>query len=178
MCGKIYHTKNLCGKIFLRLAWGEKLSFLDKCSPLETCHIVYHCNILSQVQLVKKFCPAEVRSVVVNYLNRNANMLTSEDEEERRFTVNVIKQIRKDAESADLGDSLPCQFETPSVNFDATNLQTLINWEMVKLLELLLTTTMIIADEVILNSPCRYPAPGSATTRLWSQQQKRCRRHA
>ena len=50
--------------------------------------------------------------------------LTSEDEEERRFTVNVIKQIRKDAESADLGDSLPCQFETPSVNFDATNLQT------------------------------------------------------
>ena len=138
------------------------------------------------MQLVKKFCSAEVRSIVDTYVNRNAyfanpelmmiTMLASDDEEERRFAVKVIKErIRK---GADLGNSLPRQFETPSVNFDATNLQTLINWEMVKLLELLLTTTMIIADEVILNSPCRYPAPGSATTRLWSQQQKRCRRHA
>ena len=138
------------------------------------------------MQLVKKFCSAEVRSIVDTYVNRNAyfanpelmmiTMLASDDEEERRFAVKVIKErIRK---GADLGNSLPRQFETPSVNFDATNLQTLINWEMVELLELLLTTTMIIADEVILNSPCRYPAPGSATTRLWSQQQKRCRRHA
>ena len=65
----------------------------------------------------------------------------------------MIKQIRKDAESANLGESLPRQFETPSVNFDATNLQTLINWETVKLLELLLTTTMIITNKVILISP-------------------------
>ena len=55
----------------------------------------YHCYCLSQVQLVKKFCPAEVRSVVDNHVNRNANMLASENKEERRFTVNFIKQSRK-----------------------------------------------------------------------------------
>ena len=48
-------------------------------------------------------------------------MLESEDEEERRFAVNVIKKIKK---GADLGDFLPRQIETPSVNVDATNLQT------------------------------------------------------
>ena len=72
-----------------------------------------------------------MRFVNVNFNNRNANfanpklmlltMLESEDEEERRFAVNVIKKIKK---GADLGDFLPRQIETPSVNVDATNLQT------------------------------------------------------
>ena len=38
-----------------------------------------------------------------------------------RFAVNVINKIKK---GADLGDFLPRQIETPSVNVDATNLQT------------------------------------------------------
>ena len=85
------------------------------------------------MQLVKKFCSAEVRAIVDFYVNRNAyfanpepmiiTLLSSEDEVERRFAVKLIKErIRK---GADLGDSSPRQFETPSVNFDATNLQTL-----------------------------------------------------
>ena len=72
-----------------------------------------------------------MRLVNANFDKRNANfanpklmlltMLESEDEEERRFAVNVIKKIKK---GADLGDFLPRQIETPSVNVDATNLQT------------------------------------------------------
>ena len=91
----------------------------------------------------------------ITYVNRNAyfanpelmmiTMLASDDEEERRFAVKVIKErIRK---GADLGNSLPRQFETPSVNFDATNLQTLINWDTVRPSEPLLTATMT-TDEV------------------------------
>ena len=110
-----------------------------------------------------------MRSVVDNYVNRNAyyanpelmliTMLSSEDEEERRFGVNVIRKIRN---GADLGDSLPRQFENPSVNFDATSLQTLINWETVKLSEPLLTATMTM-DQVIscLDSPLQVPSTWS-----------------
>ena len=53
----------------------------------------------------------------------------------------------------------------PPLNFDATNMQNLINWETVKLSEPLLTT-IVIMDKVIscLNPlpPCWYPEPGSA----------------
>ena len=87
------------------------------CSPIETCHLVHHCNVLSQVPLVKKFCSAEVRFVNANFENRNANfanpklmlhaMPASKSENERRFAVNVIKKIKK---GADLGAFLPCQF--------------------------------------------------------------------
>ena len=53
----------------------------------------------------------------------------------------------------------------PPLNFDATNMQNLINWETVELSEPLLTT-IVIMDKVIscLNPlpPCWYPAPGSA----------------
>ena len=44
-------------------------------------------------------------------------MLESEDEEERRFAVNVIKKIKK---GADLGDFLPRQIETPSTLMQPT----------------------------------------------------------
>ena len=94
--------------------------FLDKYSPRESCHTVYHCNVLSQVPLVKKFCSAEVRFIKVNFDNRNANfanpklmlltMQAAKSGKERRFAVNVIKKIKK---GADRGDFLPCQFRLP-----------------------------------------------------------------
>ena len=69
-----------------------------------------------------------MRFVDVNFDNRSANfanpklmlltMVAFKSEKERRFAVNVIKK------GADLGDFLPRQIETPSVNVDATNLQT------------------------------------------------------
>ena len=72
-----------------------------------------------------------MRFVNVNFDNRSANfanpklmlltMVAFKSEKERRFAVNVIKKIKK---GADLGDFLPRQIETPSVNIDATNLQT------------------------------------------------------
>ena len=48
---------------------------------------------------------------------------------------------------------------TPSVNFDASSLQTLIDWDTVKLSEPLLTATMS-TDEVIacLDSPLQVPS--------------------
>ena len=48
---------------------------------------------------------------------------------------------------------------TPSVNFDASSLQTLIDWDTVKLSEPLLTATMS-TDEVIscLDSPLHVPS--------------------
>ena len=58
----------------------------------------------------------------------------------------------------DIGDSLPRQFVAPSVNFDATSLQTLIDWDNVQLSEPLLTATMS-TEEVIacLDSPLQVP---------------------
>ena len=68
------------------------------------CHILHHRNVLLQVQLVKEYCTAEVRSVVDFYVNRNAyfanpelmliTMLASEDESERRFAVKVISTLK------------------------------------------------------------------------------------
>ena len=65
---------------------------------------LYHSNVLLQVQLVKEYCSAEVRDVVDTYVNRNAyfanpelvllTMLASEDEEERRFAVKVIRTLK------------------------------------------------------------------------------------
>ena len=65
---------------------------------------LFHSNVLFQVQLVKEYCSAEVRSVVDFYVNRNAyfahpelmliTMLASEDESERRFAVKVISTLK------------------------------------------------------------------------------------
>ena len=109
-----------------------------------------------------------MRAVVDANVNRNSYfahpelillaMLASEDEEERRFAVGIIRdKIRK---GEDRGNSLPRQFETPSVNFDAINLQTLINWDTVKLSEPLLTATLSTAEIVAcLDSPLHVPSP-------------------
>ena len=109
-------------------------------------------------------------------------MLASEDEDERRFAVKVITTLKylscqsgspfysnlsqvireKIRKGESTGDSLPRQFETPSVNFDASSLQTLIDWDTVKLSEPLLTATMS-TDEVIscLDSPLQVPSTWS-----------------
>ena len=142
------------------------------------CYICYHCIAFQQVQLVKQFCSPKVRAVVDQYVTRNSyfanpklmllTLLGSENEQERRFGVKVIReQIRK---GADVGDSLPRKFETPAVNFDATSLQSLIDWNKAKLSELLLTATMS-TDEVIacLDTPWISPAPGVATARPWKE---------
>ena len=144
------------------------------------------------MQLVQQYCSAEVRAVVDFYVNRNAyfanpelmliTMLASEDEDERRFAVKVITTLKylscqsgspfysnlsqvireKIRKGESTGDSLPRQFETPSVNFDASSLQTLIDWDTVKLSEPLLTATMS-TDEVIscLDSPLQVPSTWS-----------------
>ena len=144
------------------------------------------------MQLVQQYCSAEVRAVVDFYVNRNAyfanpelmliTMLASEDEDERRFAVKVITTLKylscqsgspfysnlsqvireKIRKGESTGDSLPRQFETPSVNFDASSLQTLIDWNTVKLSEPLLTATMS-TDEVIscLDSPLQVPSTWS-----------------
>ena len=60
-------------------------------------------------------------------------MICSEDEEERRFAVNTIiqirkgkaKKIRKDGGNPDLGDKSPRNRFRPKINFEATSLRTL-----------------------------------------------------
>ena len=68
----------------------------------------------------------------------------------------ILELIRK---GDDIGDSLPRQFVAPSVNFDGTSLQTLIDWDNVQLSEPLLTATMS-TEEVIacLDSPLQVPS--------------------
>ncbi len=119
-CAEKSSTQKICAEKIICDFHGVKKCCLDKCSPIETCHTVHHCNVLSQVPLVKKFCSAEVRFVNANFENRNANfanpklmlhaMPASKSEKERRFAVNVIKKIKK---GADLGDFLPCQVRLP-----------------------------------------------------------------
>ena len=124
-------------------------------------------HMLRQVQLVSKYCSAEVRSIVDHYVTRNSyfahpeliliSLLASDDEEERHFAVRLIRDaIRKGAE---VGDSSPRQFKTPNVNFQAQKLTELIDWNTVKLTEPLLTATMT-SDQVLglMESPLEVPS--------------------
>ena len=68
----------------------------------------------------------------------------------------IRERIRQ---GADKGDSLPRQFVTPSVNFDASSLETLIDWNTEKLSEPLLTATMSTAEVIsCLDSPLQVPS--------------------
>ena len=124
-------------------------------------------HMLRQVQLVSKYCSAEVRSIVEPYVTRNSyfanpeliliSLLASDDEEERHFAIQMIRdKIRKGAE---MGDSTPRQFKTPAVNFQAQKLTELIDWNTVKLTEPLLTATLT-SDQLLglLESPLEVPS--------------------
>ena len=124
-------------------------------------------HMLRQVQLVSKYCSAEVRSIVDAYITRSSyfanpellllSHLSSDDVEERHFAVRMIRDvIRKGAE---VGDSTPRQFKTPVVNFQAQKLTELIDWNTVKLTEPLLTATMT-SDQVLglLETPLEVPS--------------------
>ena len=124
-------------------------------------------HMLKQVQLVQKYCSAEVKTVVEPYIARSSYfahpellltpMLASDEEEERRIAVQVIRdRIRKGAE---LGSSQPRQFRAPPVNFLAENLQQLIDWDKVKLTEPLLTANLTSNQLVAcLDSPLVVPS--------------------
>ena len=97
-------------------------------------------------------------------------MLASDEEEERRFAVKIIRdRIRKGAE---LGSSQPRQFRAPPVNFQAENLQQLIDWDKVKLTEPLLTANLT-SDQLVacLDSPLVVPS----TWQCHSQSMERLR---
>ena len=123
-------------------------------------------HMLRQVQLVDKYCSAKVRTVVDQYVTRSSyfahpellliSLLASEDEEERRFGVKIIKEkIRKGSEQ---GCSLPRQFKAPPVNFKAVSLMTLIDWNTVRLTEPLITSTMTLEQLVTcLDTPLVVP---------------------
>ena len=106
--------------------------------------------IIIKVQLVEKYCPVIVKEVVCKYIARSSyfahpeliliTLLSSEDEEERRFAVQVIRdKIRK---RADTGISLPRKFQAPPINHKARNLFQLIDWDSVPLTEPLITATL------------------------------------
>jgi hypothetical protein len=95
-------------------------------------------HLLFQLQLLKEQS-AEVKKIVMPTVKRSAwygfsesvlqSMLSSEEEQERRFAVEKILQIRGEGdETKQLGDSSVRPRKTPSVNTEATSLSQLIDW--------------------------------------------------
>ena len=95
-------------------------------------------HLLFQLQLLKEQS-AEVKKIVMPTVKRSAwygfsesvlqSMLSSEEEQERRFAVEKILQIRGEGdETTQLGDSSVRPRKTPSVNTEATSLSQLIDW--------------------------------------------------
>ena len=66
-------------------------------------------------------------------------LLCSQDEEDRRFAINQIKAIRERLGDPDIGDGSFRERITPKLNFEATTLKEMIDWEEV-LNEPVLTT--------------------------------------
>ena len=65
--------------------------------------------------------------------------LCSQDEEDRRFAVKQIRDIRERLDESEIGDGSFRERITPKLDFEATTLQKLIDWEDV-LNEPVLTT--------------------------------------
>ena len=120
-----------------------------------------------QVELVEKLCPPKVQEITKKYVFRSSyfahpeliliTLLSSEDEEERRFGVKIIKE--KIRGGAELGVSLPRKFDAPPVNFQAKVLTELIDWDTVPLTEPLITATLT-SEQVIscLDTPLEVPS--------------------
>ena len=82
-------------------------------------------HMLKQVQLIKNYCSNEVRAIVDRCVSRNSyfanseliilTLLASDNEEERRFGLNIIREkIRKGSSQ---GNFLPYKCYLPKINF-------------------------------------------------------------
>ena len=91
-------------------------------------------NLLVQLQLVKQQ-PKCVRDIVLPYVQSSAwyghsenvlqTLLSSADDEERRFGVEQILKLRDGKEK---GSSSVRERKTPSLNLDATSVADIISW--------------------------------------------------
>ena len=103
-------------------------------------------HMLKAVQLVDKYCTAQVKTVVHPVLQRGAwhahsenlllSLLGSEDFEERKLAVEKIIEIRGDDE---YGDKSVREFHVPQLNFEADSMFNLIDLSEGQLLEPVLT---------------------------------------
>ena len=117
--------------------------FEVKCKP-NILHGPRH--MLKAVQLVDKYCTAQVKTVVHPVLQRGAwhahsenlllSLLGSEDIEERKLAVEKIKEIRGDDEYRDKSVR---EFHVPQLNFEADSMFNLIDLSEGQLFEPVLT---------------------------------------
>ena len=88
------------------------------------------------MQIVRDVMPKEVRDVVQPRVQDGAwfahsehlllHLLASDNEEERRFAVKKILEIRGDSE---FGDKSLRTFKVPSLNWSAKKIEDMISWE-------------------------------------------------
>ena len=91
-------------------------------------------HMLKTVQLVEKYCSAKVKEVVEPVIQRGGyhahsenlllSMLGSEDQDERKYAVEKITEIRG---GEDYGDCSVRSFHVPQLNFEADSLSSLID---------------------------------------------------
>ena len=91
-------------------------------------------HMLKTVQLVSTYCPQSVKEVVKPVIQRGAwhahsenillSMIGSEDEEQRRFAIKKIIEIRGGSET---GDKSVRSFHVPKLNWTANSLYNLID---------------------------------------------------
>lgn len=125
-------------------------------------------HVLKAVQLVEKYCPVKVKGIVEEVMQRGAwhghsenlllSMLGSDLEEERKFAVDKIKEIRGDGRYGDLSVR---EFHVPLLNFKADSLASLIDMSDKKiLLEPVLTCPISTQDlDQFIEKP--FPPPSA-----------------
>ena len=92
-------------------------------------------HVVKQIQLVREFCSDEAKDIVTKYVETSAWLahsepvllacLASDDEEERRFAVKKVLELRGDNDSGDLSVR---SFRVPEINWNVTSLRDLTFW--------------------------------------------------
>ena len=105
--------------------------------------------VLKQMNLINHYTKPAVKRIVLPYVNSSAwfahpehillAMLASEDEEERHFAVRKIMQIRGEQ---DQGDNGIRTFKVPALNWSASKIGNLIDWDDTPVTESAVTAIM------------------------------------
>ena len=122
-------------------------------------------HVLMQINLVKQISQKAVKNIVMPRVESTAwfahpenillSLLASEEETERRFAVRVIlDKVRMGGE----GDSSVRSFRVPTINWKATKIQELIDWDKTIITEPVVTANMS-AEELLscLDAPLKVP---------------------
>ena len=123
-------------------------------------------HMLKAVQLVDMHCPVKLKAVVEEVMQRGGwhahsenlllSLLGSEDEEERKFAVDIIKKVRGDSE---FGDKSVRDFHVPLLNFKANSLFNLIDMSDIANIHEPVQTCQISTNELDQFLLCPFPSP-------------------